>query len=187
MRSFLAGFITAILIALSAGFCFIRFGFIDPRADARVSTFESKIAMPSLDAAVDRRAPKISPPLPASEDNLMAGMEIYQSSCASCHGDARHPHSALANAFYPRVPQFTEDPPDMPENQNFYIIQHGIRLSGMPGWRHLLDDRSIWQVTLFLSHMDKLSPQILNSWRATAAGSFHEKTPSPELSNDMKK
>ena len=28
----------------------------------------------------------------------------------------------------------------MPENQNFYIIQHGIRWTGMPAWNKTLND-----------------------------------------------
>src|SRR5487761_289476 len=38
-------------------------------------------------------------------------------------------------------------------DQNFYIIQHGIRLSGMPAWKQSLSDQQIWQLTTFLSHM----------------------------------
>jgi mono/diheme cytochrome c family protein len=88
--------------------------------------------MPSLDAAVDRRAPKVQNQTQPTDANLTAGMAIYQANCASCHSDLHRPHGMLANAFYPRVPQFVEDAPDMPESQNSFMIQHGIRLSGMP-------------------------------------------------------
>jgi mono/diheme cytochrome c family protein len=71
-------------------------------------------------------------------------------------------------AFYPRAPQFMEDTPDMPENQNFFIIQHGVRLSGMPAWNGSLKEQEMWQATTFLSHMDKLPPQIAEQWRALA-------------------
>ena len=59
----------------------------------------------------------------------------------------------------------------MPENQNFYIIQHGIRLSGMPAWKQVLNEQQMWQVTVFLSHMDKLSPQVSAVWNTAAGGS----------------
>jgi hypothetical protein len=106
------------------GFSYVRFGFLDTRADIPVSGLEQRIAMPSLDASLDRRAPAITNPVDACDANLLAGIEIYQANCASCHGDVNHPHAALAEALYPRAPQFAEDAPDMPENQNFYIIQH---------------------------------------------------------------
>jgi hypothetical protein len=34
---------------------------------------------------------------------------------------------------------------DMPENQNFYILQHGIRWTAMPGWKEVLSEKQIWQ------------------------------------------
>ena len=58
MRNFWLGFVIGIVLVVLAGFFFIRFGFVDPRADIPVSSLEERIAMPALDAAVDRRAPK---------------------------------------------------------------------------------------------------------------------------------
>lgn len=170
MLKFLLGCIVAVIVVLTAAFCFVRFGFVDPRADLPVGGLESKIAMPSLDASVDRRAPEAHNPLQPNDANLIAGMKIYQSNCAGCHGDIQHSHTAFGDSFYPRVPQFVEDAPDMPENQNFYIIQHGIRLSGMPAWKQLLSEQEMWQVTTFLSQMDKLSPQLSAEWKTAAAG-----------------
>jgi len=170
MLKFLLGFAVAVLVTFSVGYCYVRYGFVDPRADLPVDWLESKIAMPALDAAVDKRAPKTDNPLQPTDANLVAGMKIYQTSCAGCHGDIRHSHAALGDAFYPRAPQFAEDAPDMPEDQNFYIIQHGVRLSGMPAWKGAFSEQEIWQVTTFLSHMDKLQPQVSATWKAAAAG-----------------
>ncbi len=169
MLKFLLGFAVAVLVVLTTGFCYVRFGFVDPRADLPVDWLESQVAMPALDAAVDRRAPEAQNPLQPTDANLMAGMKTYQSNCASCHGDIQHSHAAFGDAFYPRAPQFVEDAPDMPENQNFYIIQHGIRLSGMPAWKQALNGQEIWQVTTFLSHTGKLPPQVAAEWKKSAS------------------
>jgi mono/diheme cytochrome c family protein len=169
MSRFLIGFVTAVVLVLLAVFCYVRFGFVDPRADAQMSAFEMKIAMPALDASVDRRAPSVQNPIQATDDNLMTGMKIYQSACAGCHGDVVHTHTAFGDSFYPRAPQFAEDAPDMADNQNFYIIEHGVRLSGMPAWRTSLKEQQMWQVTTFLSHMDKLPSSVQAAWK-TAAG-----------------
>jgi mono/diheme cytochrome c family protein len=169
MAKFLIGLATGGVLVLLVLFCFVRFGFVDPRADAEVGALEMKIAMPALDASVDRRAPDAKNPLQPTDDNLMAGMKVYQADCAGCHGDTLHSHSAFGGSFYPRAPQFVEDAPDMPENQNFYIVQHGIRLSGMPAWKPSLTDAQMWQVTTFLSHMDKLPPGVSAAWK-TASG-----------------
>ncbi len=166
MRRFLFGFIAAVVIVLLGEFLWVRLGFVDPRADIPEGTLEREgcHALTRCFAGSARcRSPK---PISATDDNLLAGMKIYQNNCAGCHGDVHQPHAAFGDSFYPRAPQFMEDAPDMPENQNFYIIQHGVRLSGMPGWHTLLNEQEMWQVTTFLSHMDKLSPQLSDQWKA---------------------
>jgi thiosulfate dehydrogenase len=171
MTKALLGILIGIVLSVSAAACYVRMGFVDPRADADIGTLERKLAMPALDASVDRRAPDLKNPIPATDENLMAGMNVYEQACAGCHGDIQHVHSAIGDSFYPRAPQFVEDVPDMPENQNYYITEHGIRLSGMPAWGKTLNDHQIWQVITFLSHMDKLPPQVSAAWRTAAATS----------------
>ena len=168
MIRFLIGFLTGIVLVLLVVFCYVRFGFVDARADVDPGSLETKIAMPALDASVDRRAPSTKNPIQATEENLLGGMKVYQANCAGCHGDISHRHLAFGDSFYPRAPQFVEDTPDMPENQNFYIIQHGVRLSGMPGWKTSLKESEIWQVTTFLSNLEKLPPQVQSAWKTAA-------------------
>jgi thiosulfate dehydrogenase len=168
MIRFLIGFLTAVVLVLITLFCYVRFGFVDPRADTEPGSLETKLAMPALDASVDRRVPDMKNPIQLTEENLLAGMKIYQADCAGCHGDISHPHSTFGDSFYPRVPRFVEEAPDMTENQNFYIIKHGVRLSGMPGWKTSLKESEMWQVTTFLNHIDKLPPQVLAAWKTAA-------------------
>ena len=63
MIRFLIGFLPAAVLVLLTLLCYVRFGFVDPRADAESGWLETKLAMPALDASLDRRAsePKILP------------------------------------------------------------------------------------------------------------------------------
>jgi mono/diheme cytochrome c family protein len=168
MRRFLLGFIAAVFIVLLAEFFWLRLGFVHSRADVPEDVLERRVAMHSLDASLDRYAPPVSNPIAATDANLLAGMKIYQTNCAGCHGDIRQPHDAFGDAFYPRAPQFMKDPPDMPESQNFYIVQHGIRLTGMPAFGTFLNEQQGWQVITFLSQMNKLPPQLAEQWKEVA-------------------
>ena len=177
MRKYLLGFefglgfgvaVVAGVFVLLAVFIYVRFGFLDMRADIPVNPVEKAIAMPSLDASVGRRAPKVQDPISPTDANLTTGMNIYQSNCSMCHGDIDRPHGKFADVLYPLSPQFVEQAPDMPANQNFFIIQHGIRWTGMPAWKQSLSDQQMWQVTTFLSHMDKLPPQVSAQWKTIA-------------------
>ena len=171
MRKFYLGFGVAVIagvLALLAIFIYVRFGFLNMRADIPINPVEKAIAMPSVDASVGRRAPQVQDPVSAMDANLITGMKIYQTNCSMCHGDINRPHAMLADSLYPRAPQFLEDPPDMPANQNFFIIQHGVRWTGMPSWKQSLSDQQMWLVTTFLSHMGKLPPHVSAQWKTTA-------------------
>lgn len=175
MRNFLFGFIAGLIALVLGALIYLRSGLVDPRADIPINGLERVIAMPSLDASVARHAPKLKNPLDSSDATLVAGMKLYQSSCASCHGDIARPHAALADSLYPRAPQFLEDAPDMPEYQNFFIVENGLRLTGMPAWRQSLTNAQIWQVTTFMSHMDKLPPAVAGEWKAEATARSESK------------
>lgn len=67
-----------------------RLGLVNPRADIPVPAIDAKIAMKSLEASLDRRAPEGANPITADEIHLMAEMKLYQSDCADCRRRARH-------------------------------------------------------------------------------------------------
>ena len=57
----------------------------------------------------------------------------------------------------------------MPENQNFYIIQHSIRWSGMPTWNNTLNETQMWQFVTFSSNIEKLPPARLKKFEPPAS------------------
>jgi mono/diheme cytochrome c family protein len=103
-----------------------------------------------------------------SEDNLVAGVELYGRHCAICHGTAQGDASAspVAKGLYPQPPQLaTDGVEDDPEGFSFWKIKHGIRWTGMPSWKSTLSDEQIWTLALFLAHMNKLPPAAEQAWQ----------------------
>jgi mono/diheme cytochrome c family protein len=167
MKGFIFGIMTMILI-LALGLLFALMGFVSMRADNPPSKLETTVAGHAMDASVARAAPKLANPVTADEVSLAAGARLYRDHCTLCHGDPAHPKSPLADSLNPPAPQFMNDMADMPENQNFYIVQHGIRWTAMPGWKNVLSERQIWQTVTFLSHMHELPPAAKHVFAETA-------------------
>ena len=155
MKGFILGIVTMILI-LVLGLSFALMGFVNMRADSPPSKMETTLAGRAMDASVARAAPKVTNPVTADETNLLAGARLYSDHCALCHGDPAHPKSPLADSLNPPAPQFTNDMADMPENENFFILQHGIRWTAMPGWKNVLSEQQTWQLVTLLGHMHDL-------------------------------
>jgi mono/diheme cytochrome c family protein len=157
MKVFLFG-IATLTVILVLGVLFAIMGFVDMRADNPPSRLETLLAGKALDASVARAAPKVANPVTADETNLVAGARLYRDHCALCHGDPANPKSTLVDSFNPPAPQFMNDMPDMPDNHNFYILQHGIRWTAMPAWKNVVSEQQTWQLVTFLSHMNNLPP-----------------------------
>ena len=158
MRKFLLGILFTIIVSGVAAYWIATRGYVSFQADQQPSATEAKVAMAAVDASTERHAPDAKNPVSATEENLVAGAKLYLDHCAGCHGVPSNPESTFGRSFYPPVPEFFKDAPDMPENENFYIIQHGIRWTGMPAWNATLNDGQIWQVVTFLSNVEKLPP-----------------------------
>jgi mono/diheme cytochrome c family protein len=160
MRNFILGFIVALLVAFSGVYLYVKKGYLSFDADQKATEFEEHTAMAAVDAATDKRAGEAKNPLTADDATLAAGAKLYLDHCAGCHGVPSNPESVFAKSFYPEVPSFFKDAPDMSDTQNFYIIQHGVRWTGMPAWKQTLNDQQTWQVVTFLSHIEKLPPTV---------------------------
>ena len=166
MKGFLFGILTMVLI-LAISLLFAVLGFVNMRADNPPSHLEAAIAGHAMDASVGRAANKLTNPVAADEANLIAGAHLYREHCTLCHGDPAHPKAPLNGSLNPPAPQFMDDKADMAENENFFILQHGIRWTAMPGWKNLLNDQQIWQLVTFLSHMNDLPPAAKQAFSET--------------------
>ena len=159
MGNFIRGIIVG-AVALAAGvYVYARFGYLDLRADRPPSTLEANIAGPVMDKSVERHAPPQTAPFPIAPENLKTGARLYRDKCADCHGSPINPDSDYGRSFSPRAPQFMKEAPDLPDNENFYIIKHGVRYTAMPAWGGIMTDAEIWMVVQTLNRFQKLPPE----------------------------
>ena len=165
MRSFIVGIIVTVVVALVAGIVIAQFGLMPTNADATPPAFETRIAANALDASMERHAPRVTNPVPATDQTLMEGMQIYSMNCAVCHGTLDYKASLLEHSMYPPPPQIILEPLDDPEWHLYYAIRTGVRYTGMPAWNKALGDQDIWKVTAFLSHLEKLPPAVQEKWK----------------------
>jgi mono/diheme cytochrome c family protein len=167
MRNFILGVIVTIVVLFVVVIIIAQFGLMPTNADATPSPFESHIAMNALDAAMERHAPRVNNPVPATDDNLIDGMKTYTMNCALCHGTLDYKPSLLEHSMYPPPPQLILAPMDDPEWHIYYAIHTGVRYTGMPAWSKALDDQELWKVTGFLTRIEKLPPAVKEFWKKT--------------------
>ena len=168
LKGVVSGAALTLAVALIGAYSLVRSGLIPANADAIPGWLETWMARTSLDATLQRDAPKEQNPVELSEQNLLDGVHLYAQNCAVCHGSAKGAaaSSPIAKGLYQKPPQLaTDGVEDDPEGVSFWKIKHGIRLTSMPSFGYSLSDRQIWTLALFLKHMDKLPPVVQQAWQ----------------------
>ena len=165
MRNFIWGIIVTLLAIVVVGLAVANFGLMPTNADATPPGLERRIATSALDASMERHAPRLTNPVPPTDENLIDGMKIYTMNCSVCHGTLDNKPSVLEKSLYPPVPQLILDPLDDPEWHIYYAIRTGVRYTGMPSWSRALSQEDIWKVTAFLSRIQKLPPKVQEYWK----------------------
>ena len=156
--------ITVLLgIAITIGVAVFRLGLIPVNADVPPSSLETRFIPIAVRASVANHAEKQPNPVTATDENLIAGAEVYDELCARCHGTPRRGASVLGASFYPPAPQFAVKGSTYTDGELFWIVKHGIRNTGMPAWGRLLTDQDIWKVVAVLRRLDSLPPAVETS------------------------
>jgi len=168
MRNFVLGVIVTVLIIIIGGAGVVLLGLAPTQADSAPPRWEMRIAHTAMDRAIERNAPRVNNPVPATDENLIDGMKIYVMSCAECHGGLDRKPSAMAHSFYPPAPSLILHPLDDPEGQIFYVVRTGIRNTAMPAWSKTMSETDIWKVTTFLTRLEKLPPAVQEYWQKSA-------------------
>jgi thiosulfate dehydrogenase len=164
-RGILWGMILTLMLGAVGGYLFIVNGGMPANADSPPSALETWMAHKSLRASIQREAPQGAVAMQASDANVKAGIKLYAQNCMVCHGASDGVASNIALGLFQEAPQLAKDGvEDDPEGKIYWKVKHGIRLTGMPSFSKTLKDEQVWQVTLFLKHMDSLSPQLKKEW-----------------------
>jgi thiosulfate dehydrogenase len=169
IKAFIVGVIVTILAAVACIYLILAKGVIPASADSGPLPLERWASRMSLHATLAKEAPTTPNPVPLTDANVIAGIQLYGQHCAVCHGTAAGDASAspIAKGEYPRPPQMaTDGVEDDSEGVTYWKIAHGIRWTSMPSWKATLSDQQMWTVALFLKHMDKLSPAAEQAWQA---------------------
>ena len=119
--------------------------------------------------------------VPRLDDEAMVreGAEHYGAMCAGCHMAPGATDTSFPDALYPHPPRLTEKS-DLTPAQQFWIIKHGIKLSAMPAWGGIHDDRSLWNIVAFLQRLPELSrDQYQAMLPAPGSGGEHEHAEAP--------
>ena len=154
LATFLA---TGLLVALGGG-VFVWSGVYDPGADSPHWPITYALMQTTRARAVERHSGDIVVPSHLDDPRRIAeGAEHYAEMCTGCHLAPGMDDSELRPGLYPMPPNLSTAPPADPRTA-FWIIKHGLKMSGMPSWAASHSDSAIWAMVAFLQKLPTMTP-----------------------------
>lgn len=87
---------------------------------------------------------------------ITSGAGQYDEMCAGCHLAPGMKRTEISRGLYPRAPELRRGSQLTPAEQ-FWVLKHGIKMTGMPAWGVTHDDEVLWDVVAFLRQMPQLT------------------------------
>jgi len=100
-------------------------------------------------------------PLPNDTETWQDGKEAFSHYCVACHGmDGQNTGVPFVDHMSPPIPSLASaDVQSYTDGQLKWILDNGIRPSGMPGSKGTLSDDELWSIIVFLRRLPPVGSQ----------------------------
>ena len=130
-------------------------------ARATPGSLETALARAARRLAVPRAVRNMDNPVPLSDEVLAEGRAHFADHCASCHANDGSGNTEMGQSLFPKAPDMATVSQELTDGELFYVIEQGIRFTGMPGWGTGTPEgeEASWHLVHFIRHL----PQVRNS------------------------
>lgn len=111
---------------------------------------------------IPRAARNRTNPVERTPDALTRARRHFADHCASCHGNDGRGDTVMGRGLYPLAPDMTlAATQDLSDGELFWIIENGVKLTGMPAWGDSghEDDAEAWELVHFIRHLPELTAE----------------------------
>jgi mono/diheme cytochrome c family protein len=148
----------ALLIAVVAA-VLVHMGSFDVAADKPHSQPVFWLMNTVRERSVAIRAADITVPSDLADAKRVAsGAAQYDEMCSVCHLAPGMKRTEISRGLYPRAPELRRKSSLTPAEQ-FWVVKHGLKMTGMPAWGVTHDDELLWDVVAFLRKLPALSAE----------------------------
>jgi mono/diheme cytochrome c family protein len=129
-------------------------------ARSHPSALETRLAREVRSLAIPSAIRNRPNPVKASPDALADGLAHYADHCASCHGNNGDGNTEMGRGLFPKPPDMSQAATQqLTDGELFYIIERGVRFTGMPGWSSGTEsgENSTWRLVHFIRHLPQLT------------------------------
>jgi mono/diheme cytochrome c family protein len=109
--------------------------------------------------SVAARAQNIAVPKDLDDaKRISIGAGEYSEMCSGCHLAPGMERTEISRGLYPRAPELRRNT-DLTPAEQFWIVKHGLKMTGMAAWGVTHDDDLLWDVVAFVRKLPELTPE----------------------------
>lgn len=161
MKRVLVTLFVIVLVIAIGGFVFLKFAANGFSARAEPTAIEKFLARTARSLAVPDGVKSLRNPTPNTPEVLSEARAHWADHCATCHANNGSGDTEMGRNMYPRAPDMRQaETQNLTDGELFYIIENGVRMSGMPGWggsSHSAEDS--WKLVRFIRHLPQVSDE----------------------------
>jgi mono/diheme cytochrome c family protein len=122
---------------------------------------EKVVARTARRAAISGSVKSMQNPQPNTPEVLANARAHWADHCVICHANNGSGDTEIGRSLYPRSPDMRQsDTQNLTDGELFFIIENGIRLTGMPAWggsQKSAEDS--WKLVRFIRHLPQVSEE----------------------------
>jgi len=165
MRPVLKAFLLFLALAVVAGAAGLLY-FLNSGVSAREQPgrIERFLAGRARNMAIAGRAKSLTNPIEYSGEVIAEGRAHFADHCAVCHANDGSGDTAMGRGMWPKPPDMRlARTQDLVDGELFWIIENGIRFTGMPAWGTGTKDgeTASWHLVHFIRRLPRLTPEEL--------------------------
>jgi mono/diheme cytochrome c family protein len=149
-----------IVVGIVAAIAFVKTTGLSARAEP--GPMEIAVARQLRRLAVPGEYARLTNPVLRNDESVRNGMEHFADHCASCHANDGSGNTELGKGMFPPAPDMrAAATQELSDGALFYIIEHGVRFTGMAAWGTGTreGEESSWHLVNFIRHLPKLTPE----------------------------
>jgi mono/diheme cytochrome c family protein len=161
--------VIALVVLVASGALFlsiVRHGFSARDEPSRV---EAILARQIRGMGIPGRVKELRNPVTLSPEVLAEARAHFADHCALCHANDGSGNTEIGKSLYPKAPDMRlPATQSMTDGELYYIIQNGVRLTGMPAWGAKDDDadEDSWSLVHLIRRLSELTPEQIREMEA---------------------
>jgi mono/diheme cytochrome c family protein len=153
-------FLSGIVLIIVCVAIFIWSGLYNIGADSLHWGITSLLLEAARERSVEMHSKDIVSPAFNDQKLLEVGFPHFHEMCRQCHGAPGYPRDEFAEGLYPIPPSLASGDvqQELSASELFWIVKHGIKMTGMPSFGKTHTDEQIWGIIVIVKKLPEMNP-----------------------------